>query len=160
MPKISTLLVILGFLFLINAIFGRYLVLPGYLAGLEAGGGTLAGASQVASPLKIARYLLWAYSFKLVMLKYDELKWDNYNFKTAQGVDGIIVMHLFHHPGCHVPNRDVTRPEMADWNRRIYLYWICLHTPTRANFDRLRHCWWYHDPVHDLYIPELGKQAQ
>jgi hypothetical protein len=64
-PKISTLLVILGFLFLINAIFGRYLVLPGYLAGLEAGGGTLAGASQVASPLKIARYLLWAYSFKL-----------------------------------------------------------------------------------------------
>jgi len=63
--KVSTFLIILGFIFLLNAIFGRYLVLPGYLAGLEAGGGTLAGASQVASPWKIARYLLWAYSFKL-----------------------------------------------------------------------------------------------
>ena len=63
--KVSTFLIILGFLFLLNAIFGRYLVLPGYLAGLEAGGGTLEGASQVASPWKIARYLLWAYSFKL-----------------------------------------------------------------------------------------------
>jgi hypothetical protein len=67
MPNIkgSTLLIILGLLFLLNAIFGRYLVLPGYLAGLEAGGGTLEGASQVASPWKIARYLLWAYSFNL-----------------------------------------------------------------------------------------------
>jgi hypothetical protein len=61
----STIFIILGALFLLNAIFGRYLVLPGYLAGLEAGGGTLEGASQVASPWKIARYLLWAYSFKL-----------------------------------------------------------------------------------------------
>jgi len=56
---------IFGLLFLLNAIFGRYLVLPGYLAGLEAGGGTLEGASEVASPWKIARYFLWAYSFKL-----------------------------------------------------------------------------------------------
>jgi len=63
--KASTILMIFGVLFLLNAIFGRYLVLPGYLAGLEAGGGTLEGASQVASPWKIVRYLLWAYSFKL-----------------------------------------------------------------------------------------------
>jgi len=63
--KVSIILIGIGVLFLLNAIFGRYLVLPGYLAGLEAGGGTLAGASQVASPWKIARYLLWAYSFKL-----------------------------------------------------------------------------------------------
>jgi len=63
--KASTILMIFGLLFLLNAIFGRYLVLPGYLAGLEAGGGTLEGASEVASPWKIARYLLWAYSFKL-----------------------------------------------------------------------------------------------
>ena len=63
--KASTILMIFGLLFLLNAIFGRYLVLPGYLAGLEAGAGTLEGASQVASPWKIARYLLWAYSFKL-----------------------------------------------------------------------------------------------
>jgi hypothetical protein len=63
--KASIILIGLGVLFLLNAIFGRYLVLPGYLAGLEAGAGTLEGASEVASPLKIARYLLWAYSFKL-----------------------------------------------------------------------------------------------
>jgi len=63
--KASIILIGLGVLFLLNAIFGRYLVLPGYLAGLETGGGTLEGASQVASPWKIARYLLWAYSFKL-----------------------------------------------------------------------------------------------
>jgi hypothetical protein len=63
--KASTILMIFGLLFLLNAIFGRYLVLPGYLAGLEAGAGTLEGASRVASPWKIARYLLWAYSFKL-----------------------------------------------------------------------------------------------
>ena len=63
--KLSKLFIILGFLFLLNAIFGRYIVLPGYLAGLDSGGGTLDGASQVASPWKIIRYLLWAYSFKL-----------------------------------------------------------------------------------------------
>jgi hypothetical protein len=63
--KTSIILIGLGVLFLLNAIFGRYLVLPSYLAGLEAGGNTLEGASQVASPWKIVRYLLWAYSFKL-----------------------------------------------------------------------------------------------
>jgi len=63
--KASIILIGLGTLFLLNAIFGRYLVLPGYLAGLEVGGGTLEGASQVATPWKIAHYLLWAYSFKL-----------------------------------------------------------------------------------------------
>jgi len=62
--RISTGLIIIGFLFLLNAILGRYIVLPGYLAGLEAGGGTLEGATQVASTWKIIRYLLWAYSFK------------------------------------------------------------------------------------------------
>ena len=63
--KLSTFFITLGILFLLNAIFGRYIVLPGYLAGLESWGGTLEGASQVASPWKIIRYLLWAYSFKL-----------------------------------------------------------------------------------------------
>ena len=63
--KASIILIGLGLLFLLNAIFGRYLVLPGYLAGLDAGAGTLEGASEVVSPWKIARYLLWAYAFKL-----------------------------------------------------------------------------------------------
>lgn len=63
--KLSTILIGIGLLFLLNAIFGRYVVLPGYLAGLEAGGGTLEGATQVASTWKVIRYLLWAYSFKM-----------------------------------------------------------------------------------------------
>jgi len=64
---VSTIFLTLGTFFLLNAILGRYLVLPGYLAGLEAGGNTLAGASQVTSTWNVIRYLLWAYSFKLGM---------------------------------------------------------------------------------------------
>jgi hypothetical protein len=63
--KRSVILLGFGILFLLYAIFGRYLVLHGYLAGLEAGGGTLEGASHIASPWEVARYLLWAYSFKI-----------------------------------------------------------------------------------------------
>ena len=63
--KLSTALLILGFLFLLNAIFGRYIVLPGYLASLEQGQSTVASVSQTVSGWKIVRYLLWAYSFKL-----------------------------------------------------------------------------------------------
>ena len=63
--KVSLIFIALGFLFLLNAIFGRYLVLPGYLASLEAGQSTVASVSQTVSGWKIGRYLLWAYSFKL-----------------------------------------------------------------------------------------------
>ena len=63
--KVSTLLTILGALFLLNAIFGRYLVLPGYLASLEQGQTTVGSVSQTVSAWKVIRYLLWAYSFKL-----------------------------------------------------------------------------------------------
>ena len=63
--RLPVILIGIGFLFLLNAIFGRYLVLPGYLAGLEQGTGTLQGASQTVSVWKVVRYLLWAYSFKL-----------------------------------------------------------------------------------------------
>ena len=63
--KLSTIFISLGSLFLLNAIFGRYLVLPGYLASLEQGQATLEGVSQAVSVWKIIRYLLWAYSFKL-----------------------------------------------------------------------------------------------
>ncbi len=63
--KLTKVLIVLGILFILNAIFGRYLVLPGYLEGLEAGGGTLDGATEIASPWKVVRYLIWAYSFKL-----------------------------------------------------------------------------------------------
>ena len=63
--KLSTILIGLGFLFLLNAIFGRYMVLPGYLASLEQGQSTLGSVGQTVSAWKIFRYLLWAYSFKL-----------------------------------------------------------------------------------------------
>lgn len=65
--KTSLILFSLGILFLCYAIGGRYIVLPGYLAGLEDGAGTLEGASEVASGWEIFRYLMWAYSFKLGM---------------------------------------------------------------------------------------------
>lgn len=55
----------IGIIFLLNAILGRYIVLPGYLSGLEAGSGSIETAGQVAPVWKIIRYLVWAYSFKL-----------------------------------------------------------------------------------------------
>lgn len=61
----GSILIALGTLFLLNAIFGRYIVLPGYLASLDQGQAALADASQAVSGWKVARYLLWAYSFKL-----------------------------------------------------------------------------------------------
>ena len=61
----SSILISIGVLFLVYAIFGRYLVLPGYLEGLTQGNTTLATASQDVSAWKVIRYLLWAYSFKL-----------------------------------------------------------------------------------------------
>jgi hypothetical protein len=55
----------IGIVFLLNAIFGRYVVLPGYLSNLEAGGNTIETTSQAIPVWKIVRYLVWAYSFKL-----------------------------------------------------------------------------------------------
>jgi hypothetical protein len=55
----------IGTIFLLNAILGRYLVLPGYLSSLEAGRSTVETASQAVPVWKIIRYLVWAYSFKL-----------------------------------------------------------------------------------------------
>ena len=62
--KISTILIGIGSLFLINAILGRYIVLPGFLASLEQGKSTVESVSQTVSTWKIIRYLLWGYSFK------------------------------------------------------------------------------------------------
>ena len=55
----------IGVVFLLNAILGRYLVLPGYLSSLEAGRGTVEAAGQAVPLWKIIRYILWAYSFKI-----------------------------------------------------------------------------------------------
>lgn len=58
----------IGLVFLLNAILGRYLVLPGYLTSLEAGRGTIRDVAQAVPLWKIIRYLVWAYSFKLGIL--------------------------------------------------------------------------------------------
>lgn len=57
---IGKILIILGILFIINTIFGRYLVLPGYLLYLEKG-------KDVITPSiwGIIKYVIWGYSFKL-----------------------------------------------------------------------------------------------
>jgi hypothetical protein len=53
-----------GILFLVNAIFGRYIVLPGYFQSLEAGT-SAASVPENVPILKVVRYLVWAYSYKL-----------------------------------------------------------------------------------------------
>lgn len=57
--------IILGIAFLIWAIIGRYVVLPGFmesLAGRSAQNGSIPEGVEM---WKIARYLVWAFSFKL-----------------------------------------------------------------------------------------------
>jgi hypothetical protein len=63
--QIGTILIIIACLFFCNAIFGRYIVLPGYIENLESGRAGTSLAGQSIEGWKIARYLLWAYSFKL-----------------------------------------------------------------------------------------------
>jgi hypothetical protein len=63
--KLGIILIGLGFLCLLNAVFGRYVVLPGYMASLEQGQSAVSSVSQTVSAWKVIRYLLWAYSFKL-----------------------------------------------------------------------------------------------
>ena len=63
--KLRIIFIGLGIAFVLYAIFGRYWVLSGYLESLENGA---AGATAMPSNVegwKIARYLLWAYAFKL-----------------------------------------------------------------------------------------------
>lgn len=55
----------IGIIFLLNAILGRYIVLPGYQSSLETGRSTIETAGQSIPVWKIIRYLVWAYSFKI-----------------------------------------------------------------------------------------------
>ena len=62
MKKTGTILICLGALFTLNALVGRYLVLPGFLNYLEA----KSQAVQLAPTLwGVTRYMIWAFSFKL-----------------------------------------------------------------------------------------------
>ena len=63
--RVGIILMGIGVCLLLNALFGRYLVLPGYLTTLEQGRNTIGDVQQTVPFWKIIRYLLWAYSFKL-----------------------------------------------------------------------------------------------
>jgi hypothetical protein len=52
----------IGLLFILNAVFGRYIVLPGYFESLNNSGNNI---PENIPLLKIVRYLIWAFSFKL-----------------------------------------------------------------------------------------------
>jgi hypothetical protein len=53
---------VLGWLFILNAVFGRYIVLPGYFESLNNAGNNIPENVPI---YKIIRYLVWAFSFKL-----------------------------------------------------------------------------------------------
>ena len=63
--KISIVLIVLGVAFLLWAIFGRYIVLPGYFESLASGASQSGSIPENVHAWKIARYLIWAFSFKL-----------------------------------------------------------------------------------------------
>jgi len=63
--KLSIAFIILGIAFLIWAIIGRYLVLPGFMESLASGAGQSGAIPEDVEAWKIARYLVWAFSFKL-----------------------------------------------------------------------------------------------
>lgn len=100
--KSSMALLGIGILFLLYAILGRYLVLPGYLSGLESGGSTMDRAVQIASPIEVIRYLIWAYSFKLgiyfVILSAIFLTKMSSRGKWAMGIGGFIYIGLAYIP--------------------------------------------------------------
>ncbi len=62
--KLSNIAIIFGALFIVNAILGRYIVVPGYLESLEMKSSSDITSTTNIEGWKIARYLLWAYSFK------------------------------------------------------------------------------------------------
>ena len=131
--KLSTILISLGVLFLINAILGRYIVLPGFLASLEQGKSTVESVSQTVSAWKIIRYLLWGYSFKF-------------------GIYFIIL-------GATFRTENVIHPKMGHRYRWIYLYRICLYPPTDASIHRFWDFWRGDDSVDDFCIPSLGNKT-
>jgi len=66
MRKIIRLIfIIIGILFLINTIFGRYIVLPRYFESLEKRISNDGGIPSNIPICKITRYLIWAFSFKI-----------------------------------------------------------------------------------------------
>lgn len=63
--KISIALIFIGIAFLLWGIFGRYIVLPGYFESLASGASQRGSIPENVPAWKIARFLIWAFSFKL-----------------------------------------------------------------------------------------------
>jgi hypothetical protein len=63
--KLSVMFIVFGIAFVLYAIFGRYWVLPGYFETLESGATGATTTTAAVDGWKIARYILWAYAFKL-----------------------------------------------------------------------------------------------
>jgi hypothetical protein len=63
--KLGTAFMVFGFAFLIWAIMGRYIVLPGFMESLESRAAQSGSIPEGVEAWKIARYLIWAFSFKL-----------------------------------------------------------------------------------------------
>ena len=63
--NLSIVFIILGIVFLIWAILGRYVVLPGFMESLASGSGQSGTIPENVEVWKIARYLSWAFAFKL-----------------------------------------------------------------------------------------------
>ncbi|HSN42904.1 MAG TPA: hypothetical protein VLR88_02470 [Propionibacteriaceae bacterium] len=66
--RASIILIVLGMGFVLWAVGGRYVVLPGFLESLEAGTGSPSTVPDDVDTWRVARFLLWAYSFKIGIL--------------------------------------------------------------------------------------------
>ena len=90
--KIGITICIIGIVFLINAIFGRYIVLPGYLESL--------GSENIIPndvPIyKMVRYMIWAYSFKIGIFLFilGLLFWNNRSKKEKLLFSIVCIIYL------------------------------------------------------------------
>lgn len=65
---VSIVLIVLGVGFAAWAVFGRYLVLPGFLESLQTGTGSANTIPDDVETWRVLRFLLWAFSFKIGIL--------------------------------------------------------------------------------------------
>lgn len=62
--RVRVALIAIGIAFLLFAILGRYIVMPGYLESLESGASQGGAVPAEVETWKVVRYIVWGYSFK------------------------------------------------------------------------------------------------
>ncbi|MBO9130872.1 hypothetical protein [Bacillus sp. 165] len=100
--KIEVAFIVVGILFLVNAIFCCYIVLPGFMESLENGASSAGSIPEPVEVWKIVRYLVWAYSFKLgvyfiilgALMKTNIRKWT----LTLYSVIGFLYIRIAYMP--------------------------------------------------------------